>query len=1130
MYREMSIDTPSVIRADGRERGAGWMWAVLVLGSALLAAFALRALTGLGGSSAQQACATWVSDAIGVCAVAVCLWRAALEPDERALWGLAGLGIASWVLGNAYFEHMLASGASLPNPSPADIGYLAFYPLMYLAVIAAHQRERGRRGRIGLWLDGLISAAACAAVATALVLDPVVAATAGESVSGALADIAYPIGDATLLAMLLVTSATVGWRGSRGLAPLAAGMAIFALADSLYIVQNANGTYQAGGVLDGGWLLALILMAAGAARVTLGHQRSAPRGLRGSRAVVPIVGGFAALAVLAVGAFGGFNPTSVALATVTLALVVIRLAVSLRETGRVLEVRAREAGLDALTGLANRRKLMGDLERRAAKATERRPVLLVFFDLDGFKAYNDTFGHNAGDALLIQVAGGLESALEGRGRAYRMGGDEFCALLPIGSESPEEIGGELAAAMARRGQGFSVTASYGCALAPRDGRQTTDLIRRADDEMYIRRGNRRPGAERQVQDALTAVLGARDPAMESHAVHVAKLATGLGERLGLEAADLRALVHGAALHDIGKIAIPEMLLDKADELDPDERHFLQTHPLIAQRIVSAAPALAYSGHIVRSVQERWDGSGYPDGLSGDAIPLASRIIAVCNAYEAMTSNRPHRPALSREGAIAELRRGAGTQFDPDLVEPLIECLSEPDERPAVAAEAAPPRSSLPSHDRRGLEARLDYQADHDLLTGLLNRRRFGEELERTLRYASRYRRPGALLVLDVDNLKLVNDLHGHAAGDAALTAVARAVLDRVRASDEVGRLGGDEFGIALNEADEREALAVAADIRSHLSECEIDPPVRVSGGIALFEGAQELVPDDLLTAADVALFEAKEAGRDEIRVYRGDAGAALGWVQRIRNALTEERFVLYGQPIVELKTGQVSHTELLVRMVSDEGEVIPPSAFIQTAERFGLINDLDRWVTRQGMELAERGKRVTINLSAHSIGDPAIVERVREAMRSGVAPGAVVFEITETAAMSNMQQAREFSERLSELGCEVALDDFGTGFGSFSYLKHLPTRYLKIDVEFVRELASNETDQRVVKSIADVGHSLGKRIIAEGVEDAAAEDLLRRYGVDYVQGLHVGAPERISARLETPEGEGRSTPQGARRR
>ncbi|HKB49994.1 MAG TPA: diguanylate cyclase, partial [Solirubrobacterales bacterium] len=795
--------------SDRRSQGARWMWGALAFGSALLAAFALRALTGVGGSSAQQACATWVSDAIGLSAVSVCLWRAALDSEDRALWGLAGLGMASWVLGNAYFEHKLAAGASLPNPSPADIGYLGFYPLMYLAVIAAHRRDHGGGTGIGLWLDGLIAATACATVAAALLLEPVVNATAGESVSGALTDIAYPIGDATLLTMLVVTSATVGWRRSRGLAALAAGLAIFALADSLYIVENANGTYQAGGVLDAGWLLALIVMAAGAAMVTLGSRRPRSGDPRVRRALVPSAGGVAALAVLALDAFTGFSTATQVLATLTLSLVVVRLAVSLRETASLLAIRAREAKVDPLTGLANRRRLLGDLERHAAEATEEHPALLVLFDLDGFKAYNDTFGHNAGDALLIQVAGGLRDALGRRGRAYRMGGDEFCALLMIDSEPPEQIGEELAAAMARHGEGFSVTASYGCALAPRDGRETTGLIRQADDEMYARKGRRRLGTERQVQDALTAVLGARDPEMESHAVRVAKLAAKLGERLGLGVADLGALVHGAALHDIGKIAIPDGLLDKADELDLDERRFLRTHPLIAQRIISAAPALGYTGHIVRSVQERWDGSGYPDGLSGEAIPLAARIIAVCNTYEAMTSKRPNPEAMSPEQAIAELRRGAGSQFDPDLVAPLIELLNEPDERPREAAPTAQPRRDLLAHDRHRLEAQLDYQADHDLLTGLLNRRRFTGELERVLRYASRYRRPGALLVIDVDNLKLVNDLHGHAAGDAALTAVARQILERVRDSDVVARLGGDEFAIALHEAREPDALAVA---------------------------------------------------------------------------------------------------------------------------------------------------------------------------------------------------------------------------------------------------------------------------------------------------------------------------------
>lgn len=1101
--------------AGARQRWSGPPWpiaCILGTGTLLLAAFVARALTGLGGAYTQQLFATWISDAIVLSAASICLWRAVVERRDRMMWGFAGLGVVAWGLGNAYFEHKLASGASLPNPSPADAGYLCFYPLMYLAVIAARRRHGERLG-IGAWLDGMIGGAACATLAATFALEPVIHATRGESLAGALTNIAYPIGDLTLMAMLVVTSATVGWRAARGLTALAIGMAIFALSDTTYIVQNANGTYQAGGVLDAGWLVALVVIAIGAAVQSRG--RAGARASASTRAIVPTVAGFVALAVLGTAAFVNPDTSALVVAILTLALVVVRLAVSLRETATLLDARAREATLDPLTGLANRRALLFDLQISANEASEEHPSLLVLFDLDGFKVYNDTFGHIAGDSLLIQVAGGLEEALGERGRAYRIGGDEFCALVASGGEaSPERLCEELAGAMARHGEGFAVTASFGCALAPADGRDTTALLRRADDEMYARKGRRRPGTENQVQDALVAALGARDPELGSKAGSVAALAAALGRRLGLGASDLRALVHAAALHDVGKIAIPESILDKAAELDPAERRFIQTHPLIAQRIIAAAPSLGYPAQIVRSAQERWDGTGYPDGLRAEAIPLASRVVGICSAYHAMTRRRPHRDALDREQALAELRRCAGSQFDPELVSLLAEIVDHPAEHlarePCVTSPAADLLANREIAGRRRLEAQLNYQSDHDLLTGLLNRWRFAEELERMLRYATRYRRTGALLVLDLDNLKLVNDIHGHAAGDDALKSVAREIRSRTRGTDAVARLGGDEFAIALHEAGSSEALAVARDLHARLERCETDPPVQVSVGIALFEGDQELVSDDLLTAADIALYEAKEAGCGEIRIHHGEATGALGWVRRIRSALAEERLVLYAQPIVDLRSGRTSHRELLIRMLSDDGDVIPPVAFIPTAERFGLIAQIDRWVVQQGLRLAVNGEPVSINLSAHSIGDAEILECVRAAARNGLARDAVIFELTETAAMTNMQVARAFIEELDRLGCAVALDDFGTGFGSFSYLKHLPTSYLKIDVEFVHELSSNLTDRHVVKSITDIGHSLGKRIIAEGVESADTAHTLREYGVDYAQGSYTGAPQRIS--------------------
>lgn len=283
----------------------------------------------------------------------------------------------------------------------------------------------------------------------------------------------------------------------------------------------------------------------------------------------------------------------------------------------------------------------------------------------------------------------------------------------------------------------------------------------------------------------------------------------------------------------------------------------------------------------------------------------------------------------------------------------------------------------------------------------------------------------------------------------------------------------------------------------------------MSAGIALFDGAEGLLADDVLAAADRALYEAKEGGRDQVRVHR-DGATAFGWGERIRAALDEDRLVLYAQPMVDLQSGEVTHRELLVRMLSDDGDAIPPGRFLPTAERLGLMTEIDRWVVREGLRLATGGERVSINLSAASIGDEQVLNAVWQAVEGGMPPANVIFELTETAAVNDIDGARRFAAALTRLGCDVALDDFGTGFGSFSYLKHLPTRWVKIDMEFVRDVAANPTDQQLVKSITDVAHSLGKRAIAEGVEDRETLEALRAYGVDGVQGYFLGRPERIS--------------------
>jgi diguanylate cyclase (GGDEF)-like protein/PAS domain S-box-containing protein len=413
-------------------------------------------------------------------------------------------------------------------------------------------------------------------------------------------------------------------------------------------------------------------------------------------------------------------------------------------------------------------------------------------------------------------------------------------------------------------------------------------------------------------------------------------------------------------------------------------------------------------------------------------------------------------------------------------------------------------------ERKEMKAELRELAERDPLTGLLNRRRLVPELARVLRYAANYGHHGAVLVLDVDQFKVINDTAGHAAGDSVLRSVADVLRGRTRDSDLTARLGGDEFAVVLPETTEAQALKFASDVRSLLCERAIGPPTYVSIGISLFAPDREISADDVLVAADVAQYQAKQSGGDQSRLYRGHGSGALSWIEQIRTALAEDRFVLYGQPILDLGTGEVTFHELLIRMLSQAGEIIPPAKFLPTAEQFHLIGDIDRWVTETALRLATDGHPVAVNLSGASIGDPRLLALVRSAIADGLDPANVIFEITETAATANFEAAQLFAGTLEGIGCGVALDDFGTGFGSFTYLKYVNARYLKIDMEFINGIEHDPTDQEIVRSMVGIARSLGKKTIAEGVEHAATLTMLKDYGVDFVQGFYIGRPERLS--------------------
>lgn len=431
-------------------------------------------------------------------------------------------------------------------------------------------------------------------------------------------------------------------------------------------------------------------------------------------------------------------------------------------------------------------------------------------------------------------------------------------------------------------------------------------------------------------------------------------------------------------------------------------------------------------------------------------------------------------------------------------------------------------------ERKRHEGQLQHLADHDALTGMFNRRRFEHELNRELARARRFRTGGALLAIDLDHFKYVNDTLGHSVGDELITRVGGIFGDRLRETDIIARLGGDEFAVILPGADQHEAALVAGNLLTSLREAgRVDPGagptkrVTATIGIALF-GESPLTGEELLVEADIAMYDAKEAGRDRLEVYdaaqnrQGRMQARLTWADRIRGAIEDDRFVLHAQPILALNGDDVPRHELLIRMHGDGDDLIPPGTFLYVAERFDLIQTIDRWVLSRAIEVLAGEKRagrpihLEVNLSAKSVTDPTLAEWVTGELRNaGIDGSGLCIEVTETAAIVNLDHAKRFAQTLGALGCEFALDDFGAGFASFYYLKHMVFDYVKIDGEFIRELPASHVNQLVVQSVVDIARGLGKRTIGECVEDAKTFQLLRSYHVDYAQGFYIAKPESL---------------------
>jgi len=426
-------------------------------------------------------------------------------------------------------------------------------------------------------------------------------------------------------------------------------------------------------------------------------------------------------------------------------------------------------------------------------------------------------------------------------------------------------------------------------------------------------------------------------------------------------------------------------------------------------------------------------------------------------------------------------------------------------------------------DRQRSEAQLFHLASHDPLTDLFNRRRFEEELERELLSAEAEASQGAVLLLDLDQFKDVNDTLGHPAGDELLKGISDLLRSTVRERDILARQGGDEFVVLMPETHPAKARQLAQEIEANIRRQVFllerrAISITASFGLAMFP-AHGASAQEVLSSADLAMYQAKANGRSRIEIFRTGrdwrsvSEGRLHWRNLVRAALRANAFVLFAQPIRNLQADLAPDYELLLRLPKPDGQLARPAEFMDIAEEFGLIREIDRWVVENAILLIKKQEsvgsvsRFSVNLSGRSLGDAELLTLLQtQITSSGINPARLIPEVTETATIANLGQAQKFIRTLKSLGCQFALDDFGVGFSSFNHLKRLPVDFLKIDGSFIKSLPKSEVDQHLVQAIVAVARGLGKETIAEFVGDEETVALLRSYGVDYAQGYFLGRP------------------------
>ncbi|MEJ7785599.1 MAG: diguanylate cyclase [Solirubrobacteraceae bacterium] len=684
-------------------------------------------------------------------AAVLCFLRALVAPRERVAWSAFGMGFLLWGGGYAYYGAYLNHADVPPFPSVADALWLPFYPVVYCGLVAL-VRARATDIRRSVWLDGLIGALALGALGAALLVDPILTATGGET-AATLVTFAYPGGDLALLVVVLTVGAVRGWRLGRDWLLIAAALMIQVGADVYYVHSSVTGGYQLGSLLDSTWVLLSLMVAYAAWHPP--NERNRAHVDDWHALAVPLVFTVLALLVLVLGNFQRFDDVvgeaSAFLAAGALLAALARAGLTFGEKRRLDDVAKR----DQLTGLLNHGAFHAALEREVAeRGGSDGPFSLVMLDLDGFKEVNDLRGHAEGDRVLRTVAEVVRGTPRSSDPTGRLGGDEFGMLLRgVDGRSAVAVAERVRDGLKQRDLGIDV--SYGIGEWPTDGPTKTMLLLRADTALYAVKKERASGRreedpddsdehrrrgrsqaevnerERELERAqlrayaedvrnsytrellrsqelresylatvktMAAAVEAKDEYTGGHIQRVHAIGLLLARELVPASAKDAQLSYGFLLHDVGKLAVPDAVLNKAGKLTEDEWKLMKLHPEQGTAILSAVPFLGKALEVVRHHHERWDGAGYPDGLQGEEIPLWARIFAVVDTVDAITSDRPYRGAQSLDVAIAELRKGAGSQFDSACVEAFarvdrveLETLLEhrPDALPALNDVAMP---------------------------------------------------------------------------------------------------------------------------------------------------------------------------------------------------------------------------------------------------------------------------------------------------------------------------------------------------------------------------------------------------------------------------------------------------------